>query len=91
MPAGEFIPVGRVREWLGQHRPGENDVAGGDVAANRPFTAPAGEYLLEELTNLGAKCRYPLIGDDRAAVQREDQVVAGRNRLLEEMRERRGR
>jgi len=52
--------------------------------------AAAGEHLLEELTNLGAKCRYPLIGDDRAAVQREDQLVAGRNRLLEEMRERRG-
>ena len=47
LPAGELVPVGCVREWLGEHRSGDDDVVGGGVWSDGPVVASAGEDLLK--------------------------------------------
>src|SRR3979411_706198 len=47
LPAGELVPVSCVREWLGGHRSGDDDVDRGGVGSDRPVAASAGEDLLE--------------------------------------------
>jgi hypothetical protein len=72
---------------LGEHRSGDDDVGRGGVWSDRPVAAPAGEDLLEELPDLGSKRDDPLVIDDGATVERQDELVAGRDRLFEESRE----
>ena len=81
---------GCVREWLGEHRSGDDDVVGGGVCSDGPVAASAGEDLFEEVPDLGLKRDDLLVVDDGAAVEREDEVVAGRDRLFEELGECRG-
>ncbi len=47
LPARELVPVSCVREWLGEHRSGHDDVAGCDVGSDGPVPASAGEELFE--------------------------------------------
>src|SRR4051812_26479623 len=47
LPARELVPVSRVREWLGEHRSGDDDVDRGDVWPDGPVAASTGEDLLE--------------------------------------------
>ena len=90
LPAGELVPVGCVREWLGEHRSGDDDVVGGGVWSDGPVAASAGEDLFEEVSDLVLKRGDLVVVDDGAAVEREDELVAGRDRLVEELRECRG-
>ena len=90
LPVGELVPVTCVREWLGEHRSGDDDVDGRGVWSNRPFAASAGEYLFEEVSDLGSYGDDRLVMDDGAAVEREDELVAGCDRLVEELLECRG-
>ena len=86
LPAGELVPVGCVREWLGEHRSGDDDVDRGGVWLDGPVAASAGEDLLEEVPDLALERDDLLVMDDGAAVEREDELVAGRDRLFEELR-----
>ena len=79
-----------MREWLGEHRSGDDDVYRGSVWPDGPVTASAGEYLLEEVSDLGLERDDLVVMDDGAAVEREDELVAGRDRLFEESRKGRG-
>jgi hypothetical protein len=79
-----------VREWLGEHRSGDDDVDGGGVWSDGPVAASASEDLFEQVPDLGSKHDDLLVMDDGAAVEREDEFVAGRDRLFEELCERRG-
>jgi hypothetical protein len=79
-----------VREWLGEHRSGDDDVVGGGARSDRPVAPSAGEDLFEEVSDLGLKCGDLLIVDDGDAVEREDEFVVGRDRLFEEVLECRG-
>jgi hypothetical protein len=47
LPAGELVPIGCVREWLGEHRSGDDDVVGGRVWSDGPVAASACEDLFE--------------------------------------------
>ena len=50
-----------------------------------PVAPSAGEDLFEEVPDLGLERGDLLVVDDGAAVEREDKVVAGRDRLFEEV------
>lgn len=90
LPAGEWVPVSCMREWLGEHRSGDDDVDRGGVWPDGPVAASAGQDLLEEVSDLALERDDLLVMDDGAAVEREDELVAGRDRLFEEPREDRG-
>ena len=49
LPAGELVPVGCVREWLGEHRAGDDDVDRRGVWPDGPVTPSASEDLLEKV------------------------------------------
>jgi hypothetical protein len=90
LPARELVPVSGVWEWLGEHRSGDDDVARGGVWSDGLVAASAGEDLLEQLPDLGAERDDLLVMDDGAAVEGQDQLIAGRDCLFEELLEGRG-
>src|ERR1700727_544444 len=90
LPPGELVPVGSVREWLGEHRSGDDDVVGGGVWPDGPLAASADQDLFEEISDLALKRGDLLVVDDGAAVEREDELVARLDRLFEELQEYRG-
>src|SRR5580658_3411071 len=87
LPAGELVPVSCVREWLGEHRSGDDDVDRGGVCADGPVAASTGEDLLEQVPDLGSKRDDLPVIDDGATVKRQDELVACRDRLFEELLE----
>ena len=90
LPAGELVPVGRVRERLSEHRSGDDDVGRFGVRADGPVAASAGEDLFEQVPDFGLKRDDLLVVDDRAAVEGQDEFAAGRDRLFEELGQCRG-
>jgi hypothetical protein len=90
LPARKSVPVAIVREWLGEHRSGDDDVDGGDIAADGPVATSAGKDVFEQVADLGPQPDGRLVEADGATVQGEDEIVAGRDRLLEEALERVG-
>ena len=68
LPASELVPVCRVREWLGEHRSGDDDVDRRRVWSDGPLAASAGEDLSEEVSDLGLNRGNPFVLDDGAAV-----------------------
>jgi hypothetical protein len=90
LPAREFVPISCVQEWLGEHRSSDDDVARCGVRSDRPVAASPGKNLLEQPPDFGPKRDDLLVIDDGATVKRQDELVACRDRLLEELRERRG-
>ena len=67
LPTRELVPVSCVREWLGEHRPGDDDVDRGGVWSDGPVAASTGEDLLEEVPDLGLKRDDLPVMDDGAA------------------------
>ncbi|MGA2928227.1 MAG: hypothetical protein ABSG43_19965 [Solirubrobacteraceae bacterium] len=90
MPARELVPVSCVREWLGEHRPGDDDVDRGGVWSDCPVAASTDEDLLELVPDLGPERDDFLVINDRAPVKGEDQIIACRDRPVEELLECRG-
>ena len=87
LPAGELVPVRYLWERLGEHRSGEDDVDGDDVFLDGPLVASAGQNLFEEVLDFGLKRADLLVVDDGAAMEWEDEFVAGGDRLFEELDE----
>jgi hypothetical protein len=87
LSAGELVPASCGRERLGEHRSSDDDVVGGGVWSDGPVAASAGEDLFEDVSDLGLKRDDLVVMDDRAAVEREDELVAGRDRVVKELRE----
>jgi hypothetical protein len=79
-----------VGEALGQHRRGDDDVHGGDVGPDRSVPTAAGDHLLETVADLRAQRDGAGVEADRSAVQREDELLAGRDCLVEKVRQRGG-
>ena len=90
LPAGELVPVSGVRERLGEHRSGDDDVDRSSVWPDGPVAASAGEDLPEEVSDLALEGDNLLVMDDGTAVEREDELVAGCDRLFEKPGEGRG-
>ena len=76
-----------MREWLGEHGSGDDDVAWGGVWLDGLVAGSTGEYLLEQAPDLGLKRDDLLVMDDRAAVEGKADFFAGCDRLFEELRE----
>ena len=87
LPAGELVTVRYLWERLGEHRSGEDDVDGDDVFSDGPLVASAGQNLFEEVSDFGLKRADLLVVDDGAAMEWEDEFVAGGDRLFEELDE----
>src|SRR5471030_1154996 len=74
LPAGELVPVSCVREWLGEHRSGDDDVDRGGVWSDGPVAACTGEDLLEQVPDLGLERDDFLVIDAGATVKGQDEL-----------------
>ena len=75
---------------VGRASLGDDDVGGGGIWSDGPFPAAADKDLFEEVSDLALERDDLIVIDDGAGVEREDKLLAGRDRLFEEPREGRG-
>jgi hypothetical protein len=60
-----------MRKRLGKHRPSDDDVNRGGVAADGAFFPSMGQNLFEQVADLGSKRNGPLVDGDGSTVRLE--------------------
>jgi hypothetical protein len=87
LPAGGFLPVGHVRERLGEKRAKDNDVEGSHVRPDGAIPASSLQDAPEGVSDFGPEGNGVGVGEHGAAVHREHEVATVLDGLVDEASE----